>query len=218
MENPPPINVILMDPDADWYTATTSVAYARRRATDLKWASSIRWMRKWTNRSGRRDYGYVLNAQKHGMDPTLGMATRGLASIVFRCKLDRLTTAARLHAHGKQDDDICWWCASTVEPQTREHLLRRCPTWKAHTDVFWQKIANASGDVYTSTNDVFLDERLTHLVIALFESTSIGRWPTNLQKQGAGGGGDDDVDVDDVVGMDAEDDGVMPDGAAGAGE
>ena len=51
---------------------------------------------------------------------------------------------------------------------------------------------------------------------ALFESTSIGRWPPNLQKQGAGGGGDDDVD--DVVEMDAEDDGVMPDGAAGAGE
>ena len=152
-------------------------------------------MRKWTNRSGRRGYGYVLNAQKQGMDPTLGSAPRGVASIVFRCKLDRLTTAARLHAHGKQDDDKCWWCAST-EAQTREHLLRRCSTWKAQTDLFWQAVAKTTNNAYTTTNDVFLDERLTQHVVTLLESTSIGRWPTNLQKRRG-----DEVDVDDVDGV-----------------
>ena len=63
---------------------------------------------------------------------------------------------------------------------------------------------------------MFLDERLTHHVIALIESTSLGRWPTNLQKRRAGDEDDEVVEVMEVV-EDVDDvGGVMPDGAAGA--
>jgi len=69
----------------------------------------------------------------------------------------------------------CWWCR--YPNQTREHLFKVCPEWKAQQKILWAEVRKDTGrgkDRW-KIRDLLADERCGRAVLDFLASTDVGR-------------------------------------------
>jgi len=70
----------------------------------------------------------------------------------------------------------CWWCRYPT--QTREHLFKACPEWKAPQKILWAEVRKETGrwkDRW-KIRDLLADERCSRAVLDFLSSTDVERW------------------------------------------
>jgi hypothetical protein len=68
----------------------------------------------------------------------------------------------------------CGWCPCKV--QTREHLFRNCPRWKAQQKIVWAEVWKEAGrgkDRF-KIRDLFANEQCTRSILDILHTTEVG--------------------------------------------
>jgi len=69
----------------------------------------------------------------------------------------------------------CKWCR--YQCQSRDHLLKSCPEWKAQQKVMWEKVKKETGRWKSrwKIRDLFADPRCSQAILDFLASTQVGR-------------------------------------------
>ena len=69
----------------------------------------------------------------------------------------------------------CWWCP--YRTQTREHLFKNCPHWKAQRKILWAEVwkETGRGESRFKVRDLFVDERCSQAILDFLATTDVGR-------------------------------------------
>lgn len=98
-----------------------------------------------------RGRGYVNLQRPKGRIPKipgdLQRAPKELASRFFQLASGHAMIAPFLREKfGWIDSDMCWWCGSGR--QSREHLFKKCRTWKEEIRRLWKEVGEATASEY----------------------------------------------------------------------
>jgi len=69
-----------------------------------------------------------------------------------------------------------WWCPS-YRTQTREHLFKNCPHWKAQQKILWVEVLKVTGRVksWYKIRELFAGERCSQTILDYLATTDVGR-------------------------------------------
>jgi len=71
----------------------------------------------------------------------------------------------------------CWWCRCPT--QTRDHLVKVCPEWKAQQKILWAEVQKETGKWKSRwmiiIRDLLADGRCSQAVMDFLSSTDVGR-------------------------------------------
>jgi len=76
-------------------------------------------------------------------DGTAAGRTKRLASRFYQIKTGHCLTGEYLHWAKDRPTPQCWWCR--YQNQTREHLFKVCPEWKAQQKILWAEVWKETG-------------------------------------------------------------------------
>jgi len=91
------------------------------------------------------------------------------------CRLKVLAFSGVEFRPGCDGTPQCWWCR--YQNQTREHLFKVCPEWKAQQKILWVEVRKETGrwkDRW-KIRDLLADERCSRAVLDFLTSTDVGR-------------------------------------------
>jgi len=100
-----------------------SLANLRREISEKKWAEARQWA---GSRTTRKKYRMPMTQKPNG---AVAGSSKRLASRFYQLKTGHCLTGEYLSWTTRRDTPQCWWCRHPV--QTREHLFKGCPEWKA---------------------------------------------------------------------------------------
>ena len=92
-------------------------------------------------------------------------------------KTGHALTGKYLKHIGSRESDACWWCGRPGASQTREHLLKSCPTWRQQQKVLWKEVRKRTkrGRNRFRIADLFADERCSKTVLRFLDTTEVGK-------------------------------------------
>ena len=127
--------------------------------------------------------------RKNRPDPTPAKAPKRLASRFYQMKTGHALTGKYLKHIGSRESDACWWCGRPGASQTREHLLKSCPTWRQQQKVLWKEVRKRTkrGRDRFRIADLFADERCSKAVLRFLDRYDGSR--QNRAERGTNGRG-----------------------------
>ena len=72
----------------------------------------------------------------------------------------------------------CWWCQHRIQTrETREHLIKACPEWKAQQKILWAEVLKETGKWKSRwrIRDLLADGRCSQAVLDFLSATDVGR-------------------------------------------
>jgi len=153
-----------------------SLANLKREIPEKKWVEARQWAGGRTSKSKYR----MPKSQKP--DGVVAGSTKRLASRFYQIKTGYCLTGQYLNWTKNRPTPQCWWCR--YPNQTREHLFKVCPEWKAQQKILWAEVRKETGKGKDrwKIRDLLADERCGQTVLDFLSTTDVGR-------RGAGGGG-----------------------------
>jgi len=126
----------------------------------------------------------VQSAEKP--DGTVAGSTKRLASRFYQLKTGRCLTGQYLQWTMNRPTAQCWWCRCPT--QTRDHLFKVCPEWKAQQKVLGAEVRKESGRWKSRWKiwDLLADGRCGQAVLYFLSSTVVGRLVLSEDEVGAG--------------------------------
>jgi len=108
-------------------------------------------------------------------DGTVAGSTKRLASRFYQIKTGHCLSGQYLHWTENRPTPQCWWCQ--YQNQTREHLFKVCPEWKAQREILWAEVLKETrrGKSRWKIRDLLADGRRTQAVLDFLSATDVGR-------------------------------------------
>ena len=114
-----------------------SLANVKREISEKKWAEARQWAGGRTSRTKYR----MPSGQRP--DSMVAGSTKRIASRFYQIKTGHCRTGQYLNWTKSQPTPQCWWCR--YPNQTREHLFKVCPEWKAQQKTLWAELWKEAG-------------------------------------------------------------------------
>jgi len=146
-----------------------SLAHLKREISEKKWMEARQWA---GNRASRMEYRMPKSQKPDG---TVAGSTKRLASRFYQIKTGHCLTGQHLYWTRNPATPQCWWCR--YPNQTRGHLFKVCPEWKAQQKILWAEVRKETGkwkDWWT-IRDLLADERCSRAVLDFLTSTDVVR-------------------------------------------
>jgi len=102
-------------------------------------------------------------------------STKRLASRFYQVKTGRCLTGQYLHWMKNRHTSQCWWCR--YQTQTRKHLFKECPEWKAQQKILWAEMWKEAGRWKSQwkIRGLLADGRCSQAVLDFLSATDVGR-------------------------------------------
>ena len=109
-------------------------------------------------------------ARRHG-----GWESKRLASRFYQVKTGHCLAGQYLQWTKNRPTAQCWWCR--CQTQTREHLFKVCPEWKAQQKILWAEVRKESGKWKSrwGIRDLLADRLWSQAVLDFLSATDVGR-------------------------------------------
>jgi len=114
-----------------------SLAHLEQEISEKKWAEARRWA---GGRISKKKYRVPKSQRPDGM---MAGSTKKLASRIYQMKTGHCLTGQYLQWTDSQPTAQCWW--RWCKTQTRDHLFKVCPEWKAQQKILWAEVRKESG-------------------------------------------------------------------------
>jgi len=114
-----------------------SLAHPKREISEEKWAEARQWA------GGRTPREKYKMPDKQKPDGTVADSSGRLASGFYQLKTGHCLTEQYLNWTKSWPTAQCWWCP--CKTQTRDHLFKVCPEWKAHTISYGRRCGRKLG-------------------------------------------------------------------------
>jgi len=124
---------------------------------------------------------YATSKMKYRMpkcqrpDSSVAGSTKKLASRFYQIKTGHCLTGQYLNWTKNRPTSQCWWCR--YPNQTRKHLFKVCPEWKAQQKILLAEVRKETGrgkDLWKIRN-LLADERCGRAVLDFPSTTDVGR-------------------------------------------
>ena len=102
-----------------------------------KWVEARQWA---GGRTSKKKY-WMPKSQRP--DGSVAGSTKRLASRFYQIKTGHCLTGQYLNWTKNRPTPQCWWCRYPI--QTREHLFKECPEWKAQQRILWAEVRKETG-------------------------------------------------------------------------
>jgi len=113
-----------------------SLANLKREISEKKWAEACQWA------GGRTSKKYRMPKSQRP-DDTVAGSIKKLASRFYQIKTGFCLPGQYLNWTKNWPTPQCWWCR--YPNQTREHLFKECPEWKAQQKILWAEVRKETG-------------------------------------------------------------------------
>jgi ribonuclease HI len=146
-----------------------SLANIKREISEKKWTEARQWAGARTSRKKYR----LPESQKP--DSAVAGSSKRVASRFYQLRTGHCLTGQYLHWTKNRPSPRCWWCRYPT--QTREHLLKVCPEWKAQQKILWAEVKKETGrwkDRW-KIRDLLADGRCSRAVLEFLAATDVGR-------------------------------------------
>jgi hypothetical protein len=146
-----------------------SLANLKREISEKKWVEARQWA---GGRTSKKKYRMPKSLKPDG---TVAGSTKRLASRFYQLKTGHCLSGQYLNWTKNRSTPQCWWCR--YPNQTREHLFKVCPEWKAQQKILWAEVRKAAGrwkDKW-KIRDLLADERCGRAVLDFLASPDVGR-------------------------------------------
>ena len=147
-----------------------SIANRKRQISEKKWAEARQWA---GGRTSKKKYKMPKSQRP---DSTVAESTKRIASRFYQIKTGHCLTGQYLNWTKKRATPQCWWCQ--YPHQTREHLFKECPEWKAQQKILWAEVRKETGRWKSrwKIRDLLADERCGRAVLDFLSTTDVGMW------------------------------------------
>jgi len=147
-----------------------SLANLEREISEIKWAEARQWAGGRTSKTKYR----MPKSQKP--DGVVAGSTKRLASRFYQIKTGHCLTGQYLNWVKNGTTPQCWWCR--YPRQTRDHLFKECPEWKAQQKILWAEVRKETGRWKSrwKIRNLLADERCGRAVLDFLSTTNVGRW------------------------------------------
>jgi len=111
----------------------------------------------------------------HKPDSTVAGSTKRLASRYYQTKTGHCRIGQYLHWAKVRPTAQCWWCQCPT--QTRVHLFKVCPEWRAQQKILWAEVQKETGRWKNrwKIRDLLADGKCSRAVLDFLSSTDVGR-------------------------------------------
>jgi len=146
-----------------------SLANVKREISEKKWAEARQWAGGRTSRTKYR----MPSGQRP--DSMVAGSTKRIASRFYQVKTGHCRTGQYLNWTKNRPTPQCWWCRYLN--QTREHLFKVCPEWKAQQKTLWAEVKKETErwKERWKVRDLLADERCSRAVLDFLSATDVGR-------------------------------------------
>jgi len=146
-----------------------SLANLKREISEKKWVEARQWAGSRTSKTKYR----MPASQKP--DGTVAGSTERLASRFYQIKTGHCLSGQYLHWTKNRATPQCWWCLYRI--QTREHLFKVCPEWKAQQKILWAEVRKETGKWKSrwKIRDLLADRKCSRAVLDFLSATDVGR-------------------------------------------
>jgi len=154
-----------------------SLANLKREIFDKKWAEARQWADGRTSKTKYR----MPKSQKP--DGVVAGSTKRLASRFYQLKTGRCPSGQYLHwTKIRTDPPQSAGGVGRYRTQTREHLFKLCPEWKAQQKILCAEVGKGTGRWKSRWKIQYLlaDGRCSQAVLDLLSSTNMGRLVLDL--------------------------------------
>jgi len=114
-----------------------SLANLKREILEKKWVEARQWA------GGRTPKTKYRMPKSQRPDGTVAGSTKRLASRFYQVKTGHSLAGQYLNWTKNRPTPQCWWCR--YPNQTREHLFKVCPEWKAQQKILWAEAKKRPG-------------------------------------------------------------------------
>jgi len=147
-----------------------------RSLANLKWEiSEKKWVevRQWAG--GRTSKKKYKMPESQRPDGTVAGGIKRIASWFYQTKTWHCLTGQYLNWTKNRATPQCWWCR--YPNQTREHLFKACPEWKAQQKILWAEVRKETGEGKDrwKIRNLLADERCGRAVLDFLSTTDVGR-------------------------------------------
>jgi len=147
-----------------------------RSLANLKWEiSEKKWVevRQWAG--GRTSKKKYKMPESQRPDGTVAGGIKRIASWFYQTKTWHCLTGQYLNWTKNRATPQCWWCR--YPNQTREHLFKVCPEWKAQQKILWAEVRKETGEGKDrwKIRNLLADERCGRAVLDFLSTTDVGR-------------------------------------------
>ena len=145
-----------------------SLANLKREISEKKWVEARQWA------GGRTSKAKYRMPKSQKPDGTVASSTKKLASRFYQVKTGHCLSDS-INWTKNRPTPQCWWCRYPT--QTREHLFKACPEWKAQQKILWAEVRKETGrwkDRW-KIRDLLADERCSRAVLDFLSSTDVER-------------------------------------------
>jgi len=117
----------------------------------------------------------VQNAQKSEAERHGCWEHQEARLAVIPVKTGHCLSGQYLHWTKNRPTPQCWWCR--YQTQTREHLFKVRPEWRAQQKIPWAEMQKEAGRWKSrwKIRDLLADERCSQAVLDLLSATDVGR-------------------------------------------
>ena len=146
-----------------------SLTNLKRDISEKKWVEARQWA------GGRTSKAKYRMPKSQKPDGTVAGSSKRLASRLYQVKTGHCLSGQYLNWTKNRPTPQCWWCRCPT--QTREHLFKVCPEWKAQQKILWAEVRKETGrwkDRW-KIRDLLVDERCSLAVLDFLSSTDVGR-------------------------------------------
>jgi len=146
-----------------------SLANLKREISEKKWVEARQWA---GGRTSKKKYK-IRESQRP--DGTVAGSTKKMASRFYQIKTGHCLTGEYLNWTKNRPTPQCWWC--WYPNQTRGHLYKECPEWKAQQKILWAEVWKEAGRWKSrwKIRDLLADERCGRAVLDFLSTTDVGR-------------------------------------------
>jgi len=158
-----------------------SLANLKREISEKKWTEAQAWAGRRTSKAKYR----MPKSQKP--DGAVANSNKRLASRYRQLKTGHARTRQYLHWAKVRPDAQCWWCK--CPSQTRDHLFKVCPEWKAQQKIPWAEVLKGTKRWKSrwTVRDLLADRRCGRAVLDFLSSTDVGILVPPLEEKGDAG-------------------------------
>jgi len=146
-----------------------SLAHLSREATEKKWKEARQW-----SKARIKPAKYKI-PERQLPDRTVAGCSKRSASRFYQLRSGHALTGQYLKWTKSRPSARCEWCQ--YQCQTRDHLLKNCPEWRAQQKVMWSTIKKETGRWKSrwKIRDLFADPRCSQAILDFLASTQVGR-------------------------------------------
>jgi len=104
----------------------------------------------------------------------------------YQLKTGHCLSGQYLHWTKNRAKPQCWRCR--YQNQTREHLFKECPEWKAQQEILRAEVQKETGrwKSWWKIQDLLADERCSQAVLDFLNATDVGRRVLAEESEGSG--------------------------------